>query len=28
VSYSLTEKGADLRPALGALGAWGRRWEA
>jgi DNA-binding HxlR family transcriptional regulator len=28
VSYSLTAKGADLRPALGELGAWGRRWEA
>jgi DNA-binding HxlR family transcriptional regulator len=28
VSYSLTEKGADLSPALGELGAWGRRWEA
>jgi DNA-binding HxlR family transcriptional regulator len=28
VSYSLTEKGADLSPALQELGAWGRRWQA
>jgi DNA-binding HxlR family transcriptional regulator len=26
VSYSLTEKGADLSPALRELGEWGRRW--
>jgi DNA-binding HxlR family transcriptional regulator len=28
VSYSLTEKGADLDPALRELRAWGRRWLA
>ena len=28
VSYSLTEKGADLDPALRELKAWGRRWKA
>lgn len=28
VSYSLTEKGADLSPALRELGDWGRRWKA
>ncbi len=27
VSYSLTEKGADLSPALRELGDWGRRWQ-
>jgi DNA-binding HxlR family transcriptional regulator len=26
VTYSLTEKGADLDPALRELQAWGRRW--
>ena len=28
VTYSLTEKGADLRPAIGELKAWARRWRA
>lgn len=28
VSYSLTEKGGDLSPALRELGVWGRRWKA
>ena len=28
VSYSLTQKGADLDPALRELKAWGRRWKA
>jgi DNA-binding HxlR family transcriptional regulator len=28
VSYSLTEKGADLDPALRELREWGRRWNA
>jgi DNA-binding HxlR family transcriptional regulator len=27
VSYSLTEKGADLRPAMSELRAWARRWK-
>jgi DNA-binding HxlR family transcriptional regulator len=27
VSYSLSEKGADLSPALRQLGDWGRRWK-
>jgi DNA-binding HxlR family transcriptional regulator len=27
VSYSLTEKGADLRPAISELRAWARRWK-
>jgi DNA-binding HxlR family transcriptional regulator len=27
VSYSLTEKGADLRPAMAELKAWARRWK-
>lgn len=27
VSYSLTEKGADLNPALRELHAWGKRWK-
>lgn len=27
VSYSLTEKGADLRPAITELRAWARRWK-
>ncbi len=26
VTYSLTEKGADLRPAIDELGEWARRW--
>ncbi len=26
VSYSLTEKGADLGPVLVDLKSWGRRW--
>ena len=26
VTYSLTEKGADLRPAIAELRAWARRW--
>ncbi len=26
VSYSLSEKGADLRPALGELKQWAKRW--
>src|SRR4051794_34909273 len=26
VSYSLTEKGSDLRPAMSELRAWARRW--
>lgn len=26
VTYSLTEKGADLRPAIVELRAWARRW--
>lgn len=28
VTYSLSEKGSDLNPALRELGAWGRRWNA
>ena len=28
VSYSLTEKGADLRPAISELRAWARRWNS
>ena len=28
VSYSLTEKGADLRPAMSELRAWARRWKS
>jgi DNA-binding HxlR family transcriptional regulator len=28
VSYALTEKGADLSPALLELHAWGQRWKA
>jgi DNA-binding HxlR family transcriptional regulator len=27
VSYSLTEKGTDLGPAIGELKAWARRWK-
>jgi DNA-binding HxlR family transcriptional regulator len=27
VTYSLTEKGADLRPAIAELRAWARRWK-
>lgn len=27
VSYSLTEKGADLGPAMDELKAWARRWK-
>lgn len=27
VSYSLTEKGVDLRPAIAELRAWARRWK-
>jgi DNA-binding HxlR family transcriptional regulator len=27
VSYSLTEKGADLGPAISELRAWARRWK-
>jgi DNA-binding HxlR family transcriptional regulator len=27
VRYSLTEKGADLRPAISELRAWARRWK-
>jgi DNA-binding HxlR family transcriptional regulator len=27
VSYSLTEKGADLGPAMSELRAWARRWK-
>ncbi len=27
VSYALTEKGADLGPAMGELQAWARRWK-
>jgi DNA-binding HxlR family transcriptional regulator len=26
VTYSLTEKGADLRPVIGELKQWARRW--
>jgi DNA-binding HxlR family transcriptional regulator len=26
VTYSLTEKGAELRPAIAELRAWARRW--
>lgn len=26
VTYSLTEAGAELRPAIAELKAWGRRW--
>jgi DNA-binding HxlR family transcriptional regulator len=26
VSYSLTEKGAELRPAIGELKQWAKRW--
>jgi DNA-binding HxlR family transcriptional regulator len=28
VSYSLSEKGADLRPAISELRAWARRWKS
>jgi DNA-binding HxlR family transcriptional regulator len=28
VSYALTQKGADLSPALRELRTWGRRWKA
>jgi DNA-binding HxlR family transcriptional regulator len=28
VTYALTEKGADLRPAIAELQAWARRWRA
>ena len=28
VIYSLTEKGADLRPALAELRAWAQRWHS
>jgi DNA-binding HxlR family transcriptional regulator len=28
VLYSLTEKGADLRPAMSELRAWARRWQS
>lgn len=28
VSYSLTEKGVDLGPAIGELKAWARRWKS
>ena len=28
VSYSLTEKGADLGPAMSELRAWARRWKS
>jgi DNA-binding HxlR family transcriptional regulator len=28
VHYSLTEKGADLRPAITELRAWARRWKS
>lgn len=28
VSYSLTEKGTDLGPAIGELKAWARRWKS
>lgn len=27
VTYSLTEKGAELRPAIAELRSWGRRWK-
>jgi DNA-binding HxlR family transcriptional regulator len=27
VTYSLTEKGADLRPVFGELKQWARRWQ-
>jgi DNA-binding HxlR family transcriptional regulator len=27
VSYALTEKGEDLRPAISELRAWARRWK-
>ena len=27
VTYSLTEKGAELRPAIAELRAWARRWK-
>ncbi len=27
VSYELTEKGADLKPAIGELKAWAQRWQ-
>ena len=27
VSYSLTEKGAELRPAISELRAWAQRWK-
>lgn len=26
VTYSLTEKGTELRPAIDELGSWARRW--
>jgi DNA-binding HxlR family transcriptional regulator len=28
VSYSLSKKGADLRPAISELRAWARRWKS
>jgi len=28
VTYSLTEKGADLGPAMSELRAWARRWQS
>jgi DNA-binding HxlR family transcriptional regulator len=28
VSYSLSEKGADLRPAMAELREWARRWKS
>lgn len=27
VTYSLTEKGAELRPAIGELKQWAKRWQ-
>jgi len=27
VSYALTKKGKELRPAIDELGAWARRWD-
>ena len=28
VTYSLTEKGAELRPAIAELQAWAQRWNS
>jgi DNA-binding HxlR family transcriptional regulator len=28
VSYSLTEKGVELKPAISALRSWARHWHA